>query len=145
MEKDIQNRHRNPDYADDQRSDNLRDSPMMAHLMDSLQAGKDIGHYGRLTFVMVARHFMEDDEMVKLLKKNMSAEDAKVLILQVKARDYNPPTRERILEWQKDQDFPICPNPDDPQACNVYRELRFPDTVYENIGDYWLDKAETTD
>lgn len=145
MEKDIQNRHRNPDYADDQRSDNLRDSPMMAHLMDSLQAGKDIGHYGRLTFVMVARHFMEDDEMVKLLKKNMSAEDAKVLILQVKARDYNPPTRERILEWQKDQDFPICPNPDDQQACNVYRELRFPDTVYENIGDYWLDKAETTD
>jgi hypothetical protein len=37
----------------DTRSDNLRDSPMMAHLLDALEAGQDVGHYGRLTFVMV--------------------------------------------------------------------------------------------
>ncbi|RPI87579.1 MAG: hypothetical protein EHM41_04460 [Chloroflexi bacterium] len=118
---------------------------MMAHLIDSLEAGVDIGHFGRLTFVMIARHFMEEDEMIKLLRKNLNAEDAKALILQVKARDYNPPKRERILEWQKEQDFPICPNPEDPRACNVYRELRFPDSIYENIDEYWLDKAEAAD
>ena len=55
-------------------------------------------------------------------------------------RGYNPPRRERILEWQSQQDFPICPNPDDPDACNVYRDLRFPDSVYEDISDYYEHK-----
>ena len=45
---------------------------------------------------------------------------------QIQERGYNPPKRERILEWQEQQDFPICPNPDDPDACNVYRELGLP-------------------
>ena len=67
---------------------------------------------------------------------------ARALVLQVKQRDYNPPKRERILQWQAQQDFPICPTPDDPQACNVYRELRFPDRVYEQIGEFWEEKAE---
>jgi hypothetical protein len=31
----------------------LRRSPMMAHLLDALEKGTDIGHYGRLTFVTV--------------------------------------------------------------------------------------------
>ena len=31
----------------------LRKSRMMAHLMDALSRGEDIGHYGRLVFVMV--------------------------------------------------------------------------------------------
>ena len=53
--------------------------------------------------------------------------------------------RERILQWQAQQEFPICPTPDDPQACNVYRELRFPDSVYEQIGEYWEEKAEAQD
>ena len=35
----------------------LRKDSMMAHLLDSLDAGKDIGHYGRLVFAMEARHF----------------------------------------------------------------------------------------
>jgi hypothetical protein len=63
-------------------------------------------------------------------------------VLQVKGHDYNPPKRERILEWQAQQDFPICPDADDPGACNVYRELRFPGNVYENIGEFWEEKAE---
>lgn len=46
----------------DGRSENLRDSALMAHLLDALEAGQDIGHYGRLTFAMVARHFMEEGE-----------------------------------------------------------------------------------
>ena len=60
----------------------------------------------------------------------------------MQGRDYNPPKRERILQWQAQQDFPICPTPDDPQACNVYRELRFPEGVYEHIDEFWEEKAE---
>ena len=30
----------------------LRKDEMMAHLLDSLDQGKDIGHYGRLVFAM---------------------------------------------------------------------------------------------
>jgi hypothetical protein len=33
----------------------LRKNAMMAHLIDALSRGEDIGHYGRLVFVMVAR------------------------------------------------------------------------------------------
>ncbi len=126
------------------RSENLRDSPMMAHLLDALEQGTDIGHYGRLTFVMIARHFLEDDEIVKLLAKqpDHNETDSRALLQQVKARDYNPPKRERILEWQAKQDFPICPTPDDPGTCNVYQELHFPDRTYDHINEFWEEKAE---
>src|SRR5947208_7810580 len=92
------------------RGDNLRDSPMMAHLLDALEAGQDIGHYGRLVFAMVARHFMEERQLVNYLEKNpgFSEGDAWALCAQVGHHDYSPPTRERILEWQEHQDFPIC-------------------------------------
>jgi hypothetical protein len=35
--------------------EDLRRSPMMEHMLDALDEGEDIGHYGRLTFAMVAR------------------------------------------------------------------------------------------
>jgi len=121
----------------------LRKSEMMAHLLDALEEGTDIRHYGRLVFAMVARHFMDEDELVATLQKNpdFSEEQARALYRQVQGRDYNPPRRERILAWQKEQEFPICPNPDDPDSCNVYRELQFPDEVYENISEYYEQKA----
>ena len=124
----------------------LRESPMMAHLLDALKAGKDIGHYGRLVFAMVARHFLDERELVKLLadQPGMDDDKARAMILQVQGRDYSPPKRETILEWQAQQEFPICPTPDDPDACNVYRELKFPDGVYESIGEFWEEKAEAT-
>jgi DNA primase large subunit len=130
--------------GDDSRSDNLRDSPMMAHLLEALQAGTDIGHYGRLSFAMIARHFLAEDELVTLLAKQpgQNEEAARALVLQVQGHDYNPPKRERILAWQAEQAFPICPTPDDPNSCNVYRELRFPEEVYERIGDYWEEEAK---
>jgi hypothetical protein len=131
--------------TEDGRDAALRGSPMMAHLLDALEQGQDVGHYGRLVFAMVARHFMDDDAMVRLLAAQPGQDDdsARALVLQVEGRDYNPPGRERIIEWQAQQEFPICPTPDDPQACNVYRELRFPDSVYEEIGEFWSQAEES--
>lgn len=122
----------------------LRKSEMMAHRLDALDDGKDIGHYGRLTFAMVARHFLDEDELITCLQKDrdFSDADAKALVLQVQGKDYNPPKRDRILEWQQQQDFPICPTPDDPDACNVYKALHFPDHVYEHISNYYEHKAD---
>jgi hypothetical protein len=84
----------------------LRNSEMMAYLIDSLEAGKDIGHYGRL-------------------------------VKQVEQRGYSPPKRERVLEWMRKQQFPICPNADDPTGCNVYRELDSPQQIYERINAFY--------
>ena len=91
--------------------ENLRDSPMMAHLLDALEAGTDVGHYGRLTFAMIARHFMDEDALVDLLAKqpDQDADKARAMVLQVQGKDYNPPKRDRILEWQAQQDFAIEP------------------------------------
>lgn len=121
----------------------LQKSEMMTHLLTALDAGEDIGHYGRLVFAMVARHFLEEAELVKYLQKdpNCSETEANALVRQVEGKDYNPPKRDRILEWQQQQDFPICPNSDDPDSCNVYKDLKFPDHVYEQINSYYEQKA----
>ena len=121
----------------------LKKNDMMAHLADSLEQGKDIGQYGRLVFAMVARHFLSENELVKLLAKDKSfgENEARRLVTQVQSRDYNPPKRERILQYLKEQNFPICPNADDPDACNVYRDLEFPETVYAKINEYYQQKA----
>jgi hypothetical protein len=122
----------------------LRQNDMMAHLLDSLDAGRDIGHYGRLTFAMIAHHFISDDELVGWLTKNpnFAEPQARALVHQVRSRDYNPPRPSRIAQWQREQEFPICPNMGDPDGCNVYRNLRFPDGVYESIQEYHEHKAE---
>jgi len=127
----------------DDRGDILRASPMMAHLLDALEAGTDVGHYGRLTFTMIARHFIDEEKLVELLAKQPDQDEtmARALVMQVKAKDYSPPKRDRILQWQAQQDFPIIPHSDDPDSGNVYRELRFPDDVYENINEYYQEKA----
>src|SRR5690242_7145278 len=126
-----------------QQTEELRKSDVMAHLLDALEAGQDIGHYGRLVFAMVGRHFMDEDALVAALRQDPSCDEehARSLVHQVQARDYNPPRRERILEWQERQDFPICPNPDDPRACNVYRDLTFPEGVYEDIEEFYEERA----
>jgi hypothetical protein len=124
--------------------DELRKDSMMAHLLDSLDAGKDIGHYGRLVFAMVARHFLPHDEVLAYLCKDrdFSADQANLMLKQVEGRDYNPPKRDRILEWQKEQDFPILPNPEDPDCGNLYRNLKFPEEIYDHIGHYQEQKLE---
>ena len=74
--------------------------------------------------------------------QTFSEEEARSLYLQVQGRDYNPPKREKILEWQREQSFQIVPNDADPDEGNVYKDLQFPDGVYENIQDYYAEKAE---
>jgi hypothetical protein len=117
----------------------LRGEPMMAHLLDSLEAGEDIGHYGRLVFAMIARYFMTDGDIVEHLTKNpdFGEEQACGLLRQIDAGGYNPPKRERILEWMRRQEFPICPEPQDRNQCNVYRNLQFPEEVYRKIAQYY--------
>ena len=121
----------------------LRKSQMMAHLIDSQEAGQDIGHYGRLVFVMVARSFLEPEEVISLLQKggDCDEEKARSLFAQVEAKGYNPPKRERILEWMHKQEFQICPNSEDSGACNVYRDLEFPEQTYEKISSYYQGKS----
>lgn len=123
----------------------LRNDPMMDHLLNSLEGGKDIGHYGRLVFAMVARHFLPHQEVLAWLTRDpdFSEDQANLMLRQVEGRDYNPPKRDRILEWQSQQDFPIIPNPDDPDSGNLYRNLKFPDEIYKHIGHYQEQKLES--
>ncbi|MGF1537631.1 MAG: hypothetical protein ACFB4J_14275 [Elainellaceae cyanobacterium] len=122
----------------------LRKSDVMSHLLDALEAGKDIGHYGRLVFVMVARHFLSQAELVEQLQqdKDFSTSEAKALCEQVSEKNYSPPSRDSILEWQAQQGFTICPCPENPDACNVYQDLQFPSEVYESISEYYEEKTD---
>lgn len=122
--------------------DELKNEPMMAHLMGTLEEGQSVGHYGRLVFAMVARHFAPADEVCAYLEKDpeCDAEQAVALMKQVESRGYNPPKRERVLEWMRKQDFPICPAPENPGACNVYRNLEFPKEVYERIESFHMER-----
>ncbi|HEX8438790.1 hypothetical protein [Archangium sp.] len=121
----------------------LRKNGMMAHLLDSLDDGQDIGHFGRLVFAMVARHFLDEEELRDTLLQDPAFDERQALALieQVKAKDYSPPRREKVLQFQAQQEFPICPNAEDPDACNVYKDLQFPESVYEHISEYREQKA----
>ena len=123
--------------------DALRQDSMTSPLLDSLAAGKDIGHYGRLVFAMIARHFLSDDEVIAELTKDedFSVDQAVAMLRQVEGHDYSPPRRERIMEWQAEQEFLIVPEPNDPDCGNVYRSLRFPTETYHHIEHYQEEKA----
>jgi hypothetical protein len=115
---------------------------MMERLLRTLEAGTDVGHYGRLVFAMVARHFMEPEKIAALLARQPGEDEekARALLLQCEAHDYSPPGREKIRQWQAQQEFQILPD-DDPDHGNLYRDLRFPDGVYEHIEEYYEEKA----
>ena len=118
--------------------EDLKQSQMMNHMLEALESGEDIGHYGRLTFAMVGVYFANDDELVQVMTQDHDAEEREIraMVQQVREKGYNPPNRDKILEWQQKQDFQICPNPDDPDACNVYSELDIPQGVLEDIQEY---------
>lgn len=115
----------------------LRKDPMMAHLLDSLDAGTDVGHYGRLVFAMVARHFLPHEQVIDWLTRDhdFTGDQAQQMLHQVEGRDYSPPRRERLLEWQREQEF-VFIDAHDPDSGNLYRNLKFPQEIYEHIGHY---------
>lgn len=125
----------------------LRQSPMMAYLLHALANGQDIGHYGRLTVAIVGSYFLSRDDLVQILLQGSGADagEVKALVLQASKHRYNPPSRAQILEWQQHQDFPLCTTPDDPDACNLYRDLRFPDAVYADIEAYREQRSDAAE
>ena len=126
--------------------EDLRQSPMMGHMLDALDNGEDLGHYGWLALAMIGHHFVSEDELVELLTKDHDTNEREIraMVQRVREKGYSPPRREKILEYQSQQGFPICPNPDDPDACNPYQELQFPDEVYESIQVY-REEQQTSD
>ena len=48
----------------------LRKNDMMAHLLDALERGDDIDHYGRLVYIMVGQYFLSEDELITWLTKD---------------------------------------------------------------------------
>ena len=56
----------------------LRKNGMMSHLLDALAQGEDIGHYGRLVFVMVARYFLPEDHLLKQLQADPDMDEDSV-------------------------------------------------------------------
>ncbi|MBV8812262.1 MAG: hypothetical protein JO033_26635 [Acidobacteriaceae bacterium] len=120
----------------------LRQSPMMNHILESLERNEDIGHYGRLVFVMVGQYFLSEEEILELLTKDRDCDEEKArgILKQVKAHGYNPPKPDRILAWMQEQEFPICETAEhDKNGCNVYKSLKFPPEVYERIATYYQD------
>lgn len=118
--------------------EDLRKNKTMAHILDALDDGQDIGHYGRLTLAMVAQYFAEEEEIVTQLQKDkdFTEEEARSLYQQVSSKEYSPPSRDSLLEWQSEQDFQMVVDPKDPDAGNVYQDLTFPDRVYASISSY---------
>ena len=89
--------------------EDLKQSPMMNHMLEALARGEDIGHYGRLAFIMIAHHFVNSEELVGLLTQDRDADegDIRAMVQQVEEKGYSPPRRDRILERQSTQDFQI--------------------------------------
>jgi hypothetical protein len=122
----------------------LAASRTVARWLLALEARQDIGHFGRLAFVSIARHFLSSDELVALLARQPRWDQAKAqkLVERVRQRGYSPPTRPRLLEWQARQRYPLLDDPADPTLGNLYRELPLPDEVFREIEAFWDGSGE---
>ena len=70
----------------------LRKNKTMAHILDALDNGQDIGHYGRLTFAMVAQYFADEEEIVTQLQKDkdFTEEEARIALSTGKEQRIQP-------------------------------------------------------
>lgn len=105
--------------------EDLRKSPMMSHILDALDRGEDIGHYGRLTFAMIGCYFMGNDELVELLTKDNDAneQEMRALVQQVEDKGYSPPRRDRILQWLGPARFRYLPEPRRPRLLQYLQRV----------------------
>lgn len=128
-------------------AEDLRKSPMMAKLWDDLQNKVDIGHFGRLVFTIIARHYLSEDELIRLLANNLEVEDAQVLLLEVNERNYNPPRPSVIRKWQLRQAYRIIPPDQEHNLAwgNVYAELKLPQEIYDQVGGFYKEQAKGLD
>ncbi|MEL7240233.1 MAG: hypothetical protein AAGK78_15350, partial [Planctomycetota bacterium] len=80
--------------------DRLRRNRMMKRLIDALDDGTDIGHYGRLTFAMVAVYIMDSGDVAELLSNDhdFPREEAEAMVKQVRSKGYSPPTPKKIRQ-----------------------------------------------
>ena len=72
----------------------LRRNGMMSHLLDALEQGQSIGHYGRLVFAMVSRHFVCMDFtplLVSFIEQVWSVESGRCAVLHTMARGIRQP------------------------------------------------------
>ena len=91
---------------------------------------------------MVARHFLSEGELTALLRHNPGINDheARSLNLPVQGKNYKPLRREHSPMAER-AELPDLPNPEDPDSCNVYKDLEFPPEVYEHIAGYDEEKV----
>lgn len=111
----------------------LQANPMMAHLLAALEAGQDIGEYGRRIVACVGRYFLSEDELVGLLSRSVGEGEARNLVREVVERGEFPPRRGKIVEYMKRQSFPLLPDLHDPSQDDVYAHLTFPAEVAAHI------------
>jgi len=115
------------------RLEDLRQSPMMNYLLDALDSGEDIGHQGWLTFAIVAHHFLERDELVAWLSKDGDTDKNEVRAGPAgRGEGLQPAAARAHPRVAGAAGLPDCPNPEDPDACNVYNELQFPHDAYQD-------------
>ncbi len=109
-------------------------NPLMKHLLGAVERGEDLGEYGRRVFVTVAQHFATDDEVLNLLADQPGGlSGARALLAEVRERDEEPPRRAKIVEYMKQQPFPIIPDLNDPTFEDPYVGLNFPPAVRERM------------
>lgn len=111
----------------------LRANAMMAHVLNALEAGQDVGEYGRRLLAVVGRHFLGEDELVALLSSNVGEGEARNLVREVTERGEFPPRRGKIVEYMKRQPFQIIPDLRDSKLDDVYEGLTFPPEVAAHI------------
>jgi hypothetical protein len=126
------------------REHNLKKSSIMAHLLRALKRRENIGYYGMLVFAATARFFLSEKKVVRLLSRQpgVGREDIRDIVLQIKERRLPPPSLERIFMWQELQDFSVCPDYTDIDACDLYRQLQFPEGVRDNVLCHWGQTAD---
>ncbi len=99
---------------------------MMDYMPDALD--EDVGHYGRLDFVMDARHFVDNEEIVGLLAKHHDANEQEIRVMaqQVEEKGYSPPRRDKVLELAGAARFSNQPEPRRPGRLQRLRHAELP-------------------
>ena len=126
--------------------DDLKRNPMMRRIIQTMESGQDVGHYGRFIFTVVASYFIGEKEITDLLKRQPEIEDSEEALgfyLQVASARYVMPTSARIRAWDKSEEqknFPLIIQ-GDRNSGNLYREIPLPQQALVSVRSYWREAA----